>query len=304
MTRLDQEPRVHARTLKDVIGLAAAMEREAGARYARLAVEMKRRGDHGLAATFETMIEEERDHLAAIERWSIEATQAPPSEARFSWELPPEIARSWDEAMESATLTPYRALGIAVVNEERGFAFYSYIAAHAENASVRTAAEALAREELRHAALLRRERRRAWRRERQAQPAAELPSDSLERAHLMERQAAALHRAIAARLTTLGCAEDAAALAAAANEEGTAAAALDFAADNTPKKTLVRHLEEQDRAELLRAGLAEAERVYDAYADAVDHPGTEADLLAAQDGSARAVRHLGLITARLYAPGP
>src|SRR5579872_2818749 len=219
MTRLDQEPKARPRTLKDVIGLAAAMEREAGDRYARLAAEMKRRGDHGLAATFEAMIVEEGDHLAAIERWSMEATQEPPDAGHYAWELPLEIARSWDEAMESATLTPYRALGIAVVNEERGFAFYSYIAAHAEDAGVRSAAETLAHEELRHAALLRRERRRAWRRERQTEPAAAMPPDFLERAHLLERQAAALHRAIAARLTTLGRADDAAALAAAAIEE-------------------------------------------------------------------------------------
>ena len=300
MTRLDQEPRVRTRTLKDVIGLAAAMEREAGARYARLAVEMKRRGDHGLAATFEAMIEEERDHLAAIERWSVEATQAPPSEAPYAWELPPEIARSWDEAMQSATLTPYRALSIAVLNEERGFAFYSYIAAHAEDAGVHAAAEQLAREELRHAALLRRERRRAWRREREASPTTTL--DFIERAHQVERRAAELHDAIATRLAALGHAEDAASLAAVADHERKAPAALEFSADDTPAKTLVRHLEGQGRAGLLRQGLAEAERVYDTYADAVDHPGTEADLLAAQDGSARAVRHLGLIAARLYAP--
>jgi hypothetical protein len=65
---------------------------------------------------------------------------------------------------------------------------------------------------------------------------------------------------------------------------------------------LTPHLEGLDREKLLREGLAEAERVYDTYADAVDHAGSEPDLLAAQDGSARAVRNLGLITARLYAP--
>src|SRR5581483_5285736 len=140
MTSLDQEPKVRPRTLDDVIGLAAAMEREAGDRYARFAAEMRRRGDHGLAAVFEAMIEEERDHLAAIERWSAAAARVSPAETRYAWELPPEIARSWDEAMESATLTPYRALSIAVVNEERGFAFYSYIAAHAEDDGVRRAA--------------------------------------------------------------------------------------------------------------------------------------------------------------------
>jgi rubrerythrin len=302
MTRLDQEPKARPRTLEDVMSLAAAMEREAGQRYAVLAVEMRRRGDYGLAATFETMLEEERDHLTAIERWAKQVAPLPLSRASDIWELPAEIARSWEELVVSASLTPYKALSVAVQNEERGFAFYSYIAAHAEDEGVRTAAEQLAREELRHAALLRRERRRAWRRDREARPTARLASDLLERAHQMERQAAALHRAISARLSTLGDADDAAALLSAAREERSAAAALDFAADNTPKKTPATNLEQRSRIELLRTALAEAERVYDAYADAVDHPGTEADLLAAQDGSARAVRHLGLIAQRLYAP--
>ncbi len=118
----------------------------------------------------------------------------------------------------------------------------------------------------------------------------------------MERRAAELHGAISERLTTLSHSEDAVALAAVAKQERTAAAALDYAADETPAKPPAHHLSEHDRIGLLRAGLAEAERVYDTYADAVDHAGTEPDLLAAQEGAGRAVSHLGLIAARLYAP--
>ena len=62
----------------------------------------------------------------------------------------------------------YRALAIAVRNKERAFAFYSYIAAEARSPGVRALAEDLARDELEHAAVLRRERRRAFRRERPA----------------------------------------------------------------------------------------------------------------------------------------
>src|SRR5262249_46349329 len=123
MPRLDQEPKAQPRTLSEVMSLAAAMEREASQRYAALAAQMRRRGDRALAATFEAMLEEERDHLAAIERWSREVTQLPPGKASDAWLLPPEIARSWDEVMDSVLLTPYRALSIAVLNEERGFAF-------------------------------------------------------------------------------------------------------------------------------------------------------------------------------------
>src|SRR5438876_3150580 len=120
MTRLDQEPKARPQTLEDVLSLAAAMESEAVTRYAQLAEAMTRRGDHGLAATFEAMREEERDHLAAIERWSWKVTGLPTSKATDTWQLPTEIARSWDEVAGSALLTPYRALSIAVLNEERG----------------------------------------------------------------------------------------------------------------------------------------------------------------------------------------
>lgn len=303
MPRLDQEPKVRPRTLNEVMSLAAAMEREAGQRYAALAAQMRRRGDHGLAATFEAMLEEERDHLAAIERWSREAIEPPAGEISDTWQLPQEIARSWDEAMDSAVLTPYRALSIAVTDEERGFAFYSYIAAHAEDDAVRAAAEQLASEELRHAALLRRERRRAYRRERTTPASSERSAlDFLERARALERDAAELHTEISERLAALGNREDAAALAAVADHERKAAAGLSFATDETPEKTITRRLDGVGRTELLRAGLAESERVYDTYADAVDHAGTESVLLAAQEGAARAVRHLGRIATQLHVP--
>ena len=306
MTRLDQEPKARPQTLEDVLSLAAAMESEAVTRYAQLAEAMTRRGDHGLAATFEAMREEERDHLAAIERWSWKVTGLPTSKATDTWQLPTEIARSWDEVAGSALLTPYRALGIAVLNEERGFAFYSYVAAHAEDNAVRVAAEQLASEELSHAALLRYERRRAYRRERPRTTAviASAPTahEFMQHAHRMERRAAMIHRAISERLAALGNPVDAAALASIADDERKAAAALGSAtADDMRASEAIPGLEGCDRTELLRAALAESERVHDTYADAVDHAGTEPVLLAAQEGAGRAVRHLGQVATKLYA---
>jgi rubrerythrin len=302
MTRLRQEPQARPQTLEEILSLAAAMESEAVARYGQLAAEMTRRGEHALAATFEAMLEEERDHLAGIEHWSRKVTGTAPERAATSWILPPEIASSWDEVAASALLTPYRALSIAVVNEERGFAFYSYVAARAETDAVRAAAERLAQEELRHAALLRRERRRAFRRERR-----NAPTMSPRRAHTepeenageMERLAADLHGLIAERLAALGQSEDVAALAAIAEDEGKAAASLGAPARERPT---AREPDGRGRLELLRAGLAESERLYDMYADAADRAGAEPMLIAAQQGAGRIVRHLGLIAARLHAP--
>jgi rubrerythrin len=165
MTRLKHQPAARPRTLHELMSLAAALEGEAIRRYGQLAAEMGQRGDHGLAATFAALLEEERDHLKGIERWARAATGLPPAPTPQPWQLPPEIAGSWDDIAGSALLTPYQALSIAVLNEERGFAFYSYLAANTEDDGVRAGAERLAAEELNHAALLRRERRRAFRRE-------------------------------------------------------------------------------------------------------------------------------------------
>ena len=52
-------------------------------------------------------------------------------------------------------MTPYRVLTIAVRNEERAFAFWSYVAAHADGEEVRLAAETMAKEELEHVAAFR-----------------------------------------------------------------------------------------------------------------------------------------------------
>jgi rubrerythrin len=60
---------------------------------------------------------------------------------------------------------------IAAGNEERAFSFYANIAAKTSDPDVRTYAEAMAREELNHVALLRLERRRAWRKEHPEQAA-------------------------------------------------------------------------------------------------------------------------------------
>lgn len=51
---------------------------------------------------------------------------------------------------------------MAVRNEERAFAFWSYLAAYSHDPDIKKASEAMAKEELGHVATLRKERRRAY----------------------------------------------------------------------------------------------------------------------------------------------
>jgi len=166
MALLREEPAGSVKSLEELFALAAAMEQEAAARYAGIAERMRQEGDPALAEVFERLSADERGHLDSVVHWSKATKGQPPDPARIRWE-PPETFD--DEGVATAhprLLSAYRALSMAVRNEERAFAFWSYVAAHAETAEVRQAAEAMAHEELGHVATLRRERRQAFHAER------------------------------------------------------------------------------------------------------------------------------------------
>jgi len=209
MARLSTEPPTRVETLAELVGIAHTVETEAIRCYRRLADEMRRRGEPATAEAFAAMAREEDAHVAAVEGWAGRLGQPVPADDRFRWRLPVDLAESWDEVAGSALLTPYRAYAIAVDNEQRAFAFYAYLSAAADDATIAREAEALAREELRHAALLRTWRRAAWRRQRAAAavPDAE-PIDSPERlAEVIaaaEAGIAACHRLLAVRLRAAG----------------------------------------------------------------------------------------------------
>lgn len=147
----------------ELISIALAAEREAIRRYAELASSMKEAGNLEVGKLFESMVVEEQAHEQQLTEWAKLAgitinTDIEP----VRWE-DPGVATIYDaEARNPHLSTPYKALAFAVHNEERGFRFYSYIAAHSRDPEVCDTAETLAREELAHATLLRAQRRRAW----------------------------------------------------------------------------------------------------------------------------------------------
>jgi rubrerythrin len=145
---------------EELMAIAYALELEAVARYRELAARMRLRGEDPLAGLFAFLARIEEKHAAEIDRRSEAILGKSPDPRIVRWELPENFD---EEEARSAMLTPYRALAIAVRNEERTFAFYSYVASAASDDRVRTLAEELAKDELDHAALLRRERRKAYR---------------------------------------------------------------------------------------------------------------------------------------------
>ncbi|WGD55034.1 ferritin family protein [Bradyrhizobium sp. CB1650] len=165
-TLLRTEPAGTLHSLDELFALANAMEHEAATNYAELAEEMQRQGRPDLVAVFADLAAAEREHVDSVQRWSQSRCGKAPDPALVRWQAPetfdPETSA---EIKASRLMTPYRALAMAVQNEERAFAFWSYLAAFAQDAEIKRAAEAMAREELGHVSTLRKERRRAYHRE-------------------------------------------------------------------------------------------------------------------------------------------
>jgi rubrerythrin len=154
-------PRIQSQ--RELLVIACALETEAARRYRDLARWATDAALGELAALFGRLAEMEEAHVGAVRARGerLPGRSSDPAGAR--WNV---LTNFDDEGARSPRLTPYRALAIAVRNEERAFAFFAYVAAEAGSPGIRALAEDLARDELEHAAILRRERRRAFRGER------------------------------------------------------------------------------------------------------------------------------------------
>jgi rubrerythrin len=160
---LKSEPAGTLQSLGELFALANAMEREAADRYTGLANDMQRQDKLDLATVFAELAAAEREHVDSVARWSQSRLGKAPDPALVRWEAPETFdSETAGEITTSRLMTPYRALSMAVRNEERAFAFWSYVAGFAQDPELKKAAEAMAREELGHVATLRKERRRAY----------------------------------------------------------------------------------------------------------------------------------------------
>ncbi|MGH6807642.1 MAG: ferritin-like domain-containing protein, partial [Ensifer adhaerens] len=162
MSLLKAEPPGAVKSLEELFAIAFAMEREAATRYDEIAKRMRREGNPELAAVFDRLVADENGHLDSVARWSQQRSGHPPDAARIRWQIPETFDDENAGTIDPRLLNAYRILSMAVRNEERAFAFWSYVAAHADSEDIRKAAESLAHEELGHVALLRRERRKAF----------------------------------------------------------------------------------------------------------------------------------------------
>lgn len=168
MPLLKAEPFGTVETLEELFAIAAAMEREAIDGYSELARRMHRENRPGLADVFDRLVAEESLHLGNVSHWSKQVTGKEPDPTAIRWDTGPTFDDEGAAKVAPELLSAYRAFSTAVRNEERAFAFWTYVAAHSPSPELREAAEQMARQELDHVATLRRERRRAFHEQRSA----------------------------------------------------------------------------------------------------------------------------------------
>lgn len=276
---------------EQLMAIAHGLEHEAGRRYRELAKRMRLQGEEVLADLFASLANIEDKHAADVDARAMALIGHPAKPAAVGWDLPENFD---EEDARSAVLSPYRALAAAVRNEDRAFAFYSYIAAYAATTELRRAAEQFAMDELAHASLLRHERRKAWR----AQAASHAPPDPqpetvemlLAEAVPMERAASAAHRTLAAHLRATQSPEAADLFDSAADDEEDLARTL---AARLPPEAV--RPERALGAMSVRDGFKLLESAFERYAQIADQATVEDVLLEAQKLTERAVRRLAYV---------
>ena len=271
------------------MSMAEAMEKEAARRYRVLAARMRLRDEDRLAGLFTFLSEIEEKHAGKIEREAEQVLNRPLSPMRAGSETPETFS---EEEAASHLLTPHRALALAVRNEDRAFAFYSYIAADAQDELTRKLAEDLAKEELEHARLLRQERRAAYRTEK---PRTKVGHGVPGTLHVLwalaaeaENRAVEYHRALAAALA----AEDerlAALFTQAANDEA------DCAGDAARRAGSIALGTSQTGCPSLQDGLGLLEESFERYSDIAERANDESVVREAQSLAERAVRRLSMV---------
>ena len=200
MPLLKTEPPAPVKTLEELFAIAYAMEHEAASRYAEIAERMRFEGNPALAEVFERLSADERGHLDGVVQWSERQEGRAPDPALIRWQLPETFDDEGLSTTDPRLLSAYRALATAVRNEERAFAFWSYVAAQAGSSEIRHAAETMAHEELGHVATLRRERRRAFHAEESGDRGRAPDGNGEQKAAALERRLGDLLESLAAKV--------------------------------------------------------------------------------------------------------
>lgn len=160
-------------SIAELLSIALDVQRETIARYAALAAQMKSAGNAAVGQLYAGLAADEQGREQRLTEWAdLAGHDLVTASVPRGWEDDPGVPTLYDaDAIGPLSSTPYKVLAYAVHDKQRGFRFFSYIAADTTNSDVSELAEMLAREELGQASLLRGQRRLAWHAERTCQQA-------------------------------------------------------------------------------------------------------------------------------------
>lgn len=148
------QPAIHG--MSELLAHALALEVEAVERYSDLAQLMQTHNNREVAALFTRMSEIEKLHVEEIRRQisARKLTRLPGIE--YKW-ITAEGPETTDPADLHYLMTPYQALALALLNEQRACDFYKGVQAASPEGESRALAGELAEEEEEHVALI-----KAW----------------------------------------------------------------------------------------------------------------------------------------------
>src|SRR5674476_447487 len=163
-------PPVPVRSISELYAIAFDLAERAAQRYGALAERIDE-NRWPVRSVFEVLVMRDRERADSLSAACLAACGKRPDRSDLRWapiDLVPaaEIA----DVKDSSLSTPYTAWALAARHRQRGFVFWTYVIALAEDPLIRGTAEQLAREALSDGTLLRRERRLAWRAERKTGP--------------------------------------------------------------------------------------------------------------------------------------
>jgi hypothetical protein len=159
-------PPVPVRSLSELYAIAFDQAQKAAQQYGALATRTDERLKP-MRPVFEVLATRERNRCISLSAACLAACGKRPDASDLRWppiDLVP--AAEIDDIGNSSLSSPYTAWALAARQRQRGFVFWTYVIALAEDPLVRKTAEQLAHEALSDGNLLRRERRLAWRADR------------------------------------------------------------------------------------------------------------------------------------------
>jgi rubrerythrin len=281
-------------SLENLAQIATSLEHSAAATYCRLAAEMGKLHNPEAVQVFERLVDIQQGYEDETRAWAISLAIDLPSNEVLDDDT--DVDRAERRAAQNLLLTPWQALNMAVENEQAAFEYFSGLAASAEQEDVRGQAEMIASRKLEHVALLRLERKRAWRTDARARLDALVGRDVPKT--LVEFEVSSLQLLSALRALYLGLAEQSDHLGddrAATLLRGLAADIPGTHDDEVDLSLATDVADNPDIAATLRACLRETEAAFDAYMGVAARAAAEDIVDAAHGHAAECVVRLEML---------